>query len=163
MSKKDLYKAFTERGKVKNKYYIPIKLNKVKQNYQTVLDIKDIEELEDKLMQNSTFFEMKRYKKEYYNEGYNWNFNVIKRLVDSFVGKHIDELQLKCMSYPRKYRHSLWKWTLCSFSEYLYINSSGYFLDWSVIKSHYLDENNIIQRCPSRLEYENNLAKLMNL
>lgn len=71
MSKKDLYKAFTEKGKVRNKYYIPIKLNKVKWNYQTVLDIKDIEELEDKLMQNSTFFEMKRYRKEYYNEGYN--------------------------------------------------------------------------------------------
>lgn len=113
-------------------------------------------------MQNSTFFEMKRYRKEYYNEGYNWNFNIIERLVDSFVGKHIDELQLKCMSYSKKYRHSLWKWTLCSFSEYLYINNNGYFLDWSVIKSHYLDENNIIQRCPSRLEYEDNLTKLMN-
>lgn len=64
------------------------------------------------------------------------------------------------MSYSKKYRHTLWKWTLCSFSEYLYINNNGYFLDWSVIKSHYLDENNIIQRCPSRLEYEDNLSNI---
>lgn len=155
MSKKNIYRAFTERGKRKNPYYRQTKLNSIR-NSRRPLSVEDIYELEDELTYMSTFYELKRWRKDYYTEGFYCNSNILHRLVSSYVGKPLSELQLKCMSYPPKYRHSLWKYVLGSINDEFYIDEDGKFYHWFYICPHYLDEEGLIQRCPTSEEYENN-------
>jgi hypothetical protein len=67
MSKKNIYKAFKERGKKHNPYYNQIKLNSGSNKRN--LSLQDVEDLEDSLMYKSSFYELKRWKKDYYTEG----------------------------------------------------------------------------------------------
>lgn len=158
MSKKNLYKAYIERGKKKNPYYRCTKLNGGTTSRNT-LSLEDVYELEDELTYRSTFYELKRWKKEYYTDEFDCNSNILHRLVSSYVDKHISELHKKCMSYPSKYRHSIWKYALRSINDEFYISEDGKFHNWFYFLYHYLDEEGFIRRCPSYEEYKDNWNK----